>query len=55
MLMLFVHLYAGGLTVCGAMAFLLNQEVAEAVAFLASSDYITGQVLVIDGGLTTQI
>lgn len=31
-----------------------GQEVAQAASFLASQDYITGQVLAIDGGMTMQ-
>ncbi len=29
------------------------EEIAQVVAFLVSSDYITGQVIAIDGGLYT--
>lgn len=31
------------------------EEVAEAVSFLLSSEYTTGHILVLDGGLTCQI
>ncbi len=30
------------------------EQVAEVTAFLASQDYLTGQVIAIDGGLTMQ-
>jgi NAD(P)-dependent dehydrogenase (short-subunit alcohol dehydrogenase family) len=32
-----------------------EQEVADAVSFLVGSDYLTGQVIVLDGGLSSQI
>ncbi|ELR14372.1 3ketoacyl-(acyl-carrier-protein) reductase [Acanthamoeba castellanii str. Neff] len=32
-----------------------QQEVADAVSFLVGSDYLTGQVIVLDGGLSSQI